>query len=59
MQKALHMMNVQLTNVLSNITGVTGMKIIRGIVSGNHDPQKLAQYRDYRCTCPGPTGTGW
>ena len=49
MQKALHMMNVQLTNVLSNITGVTGMKIIRGIVSGNHDPQKLAQYRDYRC----------
>ncbi len=48
MQKALHLMNVQLTNVLSNITGVTGMKIIRGIVSGNHDPQKLAQYRDYR-----------
>ena len=49
MQKALHMMNVQLTNVLSDITGVTGMKIVRGIVSGNHDPQKLAEYRDYRC----------
>lgn len=49
MQKALHMMNVQLTNVLSDITGVTGMKIIRGIVSGDHDPNKLAEYRDYRC----------
>ena len=50
MQKALHMMNVQLTNVLSDITGVTGLKIIRGIVSGDHDPQKLAEYRDYRCS---------
>ena len=49
MQKALHMMNVQLTNVLSDITGVTGMKIIRSIVSGDHDPQRLAEYRDYRC----------
>ena len=49
MQKALLMMNVQLTNVLSDVTGVTGMKIIRGIVSGDHDPHKLAQYRDYRC----------
>lgn len=49
MQKALHMMNVQLTNVLSDITGVTGMKIIRSIVSGDHDPQKLAHFRDYRC----------
>jgi transposase len=49
MQKALHMMNVQLTNVLSDVTGVTGMKIIRGIVSGDHNPTKLAQYRDYRC----------
>jgi len=38
MQKSLHMMNVQLTNVLIDITGVTGMKIIRGIVSGDHDP---------------------
>lgn len=50
MQKSLHMMNVQLTNVLSDITGVTGMKIIRGIVSGDHDPHKLAQYRDFRCS---------
>lgn len=49
MQKALLMMNVQLTNVLSDITGVTGLKIIRGIVSGDHDPKRLAEYRDYRC----------
>jgi hypothetical protein len=49
MQKALHQMNVQLTNVLSDITGVTGMKIIRDIVAGNHDPYQLATYRDWRC----------
>jgi transposase len=49
MQKALLLMNVQLTNVLSDTTGVTAMKIIRGIVSGNHDPHTLAQHRDYRC----------
>lgn len=49
MQKALHQMNVQLTNVLSDITGVTGMKIIRDIVAGNHAPQQLARYRDWRC----------
>lgn len=49
MQKALHMMNLQLTNVLSDITGVTGMKIIRDIVAGERDPQLLAGYRDKRC----------
>lgn len=49
MQKALHLMNLQLTNVISDITGVTGMKIIRSILGGNHDPQDLAQYRDGRC----------
>jgi transposase len=49
MQKALQQMNVQLTNVISDITGVTGMKIIRAIVAGEHDPVKLAQFRDPRC----------
>jgi transposase len=49
MQKALHLMNIQLTNVISDVTGVTGMKIIRSILAGNHDPQQLAQYRDGRC----------
>lgn len=49
MQKALQLMNVQLTQVLSDITGVTGMKIIRAIVAGVREPQQLAQYRDAAC----------
>jgi transposase len=49
MQKALHLMNIQLTNVISDITGETGMKIIRDIVAGRHDPVKLAQHRHPRC----------
>jgi len=49
MQKALQLMNLQLTNVISNITGQTGLLIIRAIVAGEHDPIKLAQYRDRRC----------
>jgi transposase len=49
MQKALMQMNVQLHHVVSDITGVTGMKIIRAIVAGNHDPATLAAYRDVRC----------
>ena len=49
MQKALHLMNLQLTNVLSDITGVTGMKIIRAIVDGEHNPEVLARHRDSRC----------
>jgi len=49
MQKALHLMNIQLTNVLSDITGITGMKIIRAIVAGERDREVLAGYRDKRC----------
>jgi transposase len=49
-QKALQQMNVLLTNVLSDITGVTGFRILRAIINGNHDPQQLAQYRDGRCS---------
>lgn len=49
MQKALAQMNVQLMLVLSDITGETGMQIIRAIVAGERDPQKLAQFRDRRC----------
>ena len=49
MQKALHLMNIQLDNVLRDITGETGMKILRGIVSGNHDPEALSKYRNFRC----------
>jgi transposase len=49
MQKALMQMNVQLHHVVSDITGVTGMGIIRGILAGVHDPAMLAQHRDIRC----------
>lgn len=49
MQKALESMNVKLTEVVSDITGVTGMGIIRAIVAGERDPQRLAQLRDCRC----------
>lgn len=49
MQKALFQMNIQLSNVLSDITGVTGMQIIRAIVAGQRDPKVLAKYRHYRC----------
>jgi transposase len=49
MQKALQLMNIQLTNVLSDISGVTGMKIIRAIVAGERDPQVLASFRHGQC----------
>lgn len=49
MQKALTLMNLRLSNVLSDITGVTGLKIIRAIVAGKRDPHYLAQFRDERC----------
>lgn len=45
MQKALEQMNLQLHKVISDISGVTGFKIIRAIVAGERDPQKLAQMR--------------
>lgn len=49
MQKALSQMNIQLHNVISDITGETGMMIIRAIVGGKRDPKLLASYRNYRC----------
>lgn len=49
MQKALSLMNLQLHNVLSDITGDTGMRIVRAIISGERDPKLLANYRDRRC----------
>ena len=51
-QKALTQMNIQLHNVLSDVTGVTGLKIIRAIVSGERDPKKLAGYRHKNCKNP-------
>lgn len=49
MQKALMLMNVQLHHVVTDITGVTGMKIIRAILDGVRDPKVLAEHRDVRC----------
>jgi transposase len=49
MQKALELMNVKLTEVLSDITGLTGMAIIDDIVAGKCDPHALAKHRHPRC----------
>jgi len=48
MQKALVEMNIQLTEVLSDVMGATGQAIIRAIVAGERDPKLLARYRDGR-----------
>jgi hypothetical protein len=49
MQKALQQMNLLLHHVVADITGLTGMTIIRAILAGERDPQLLAQHRDPRC----------
>lgn len=48
MQKALEQMNVQLHKVISDITGVTGMRIIQAILDGERDRLKLAALKDPR-----------
>ncbi len=48
MQKALTQMNLQLTNVISDIVGETGQKILRAIVAGERDSQVLAQMKNVR-----------
>jgi len=48
MQKALTQMNVQLANVISDVSGLTGQTIVRSIVAGEHDPRKLAELSDPR-----------
>jgi len=49
MHKALVQMNLQLNHVISDITGATGMNIIRAIVCGERNPTVLAKYRNIRC----------
>lgn len=49
MQKAMELMNIKLTYVLSDITGVTAMAIIRSILAGERNPTVLARYRDAKC----------
>jgi len=48
-QKALEQMNIKLTRVVSDVTGVTGLRIIRAILEGQRDPRALARLRDRRC----------
>ncbi len=48
MQKALTQMNIQLANVISDVVGDTGQRIVRSIIAGERDPQKLASMRDGR-----------
>jgi transposase len=49
MQKALEQMNVKLTEVVSDITGLTGRRIIEAILEGERDPHALARLRDPKC----------
>ena len=49
MQKALDQMNILLHRVVSDITGLTGSRIITAILAGERDPQKLAAFRDSHC----------
>src|ERR1700674_2478533 len=47
-QKAMTQMNIQLANVLSDVSGVTGQAIIKAILAGERDPHELAAFRDRR-----------
>ena len=48
MQKALTQMNIQLANVLSDVSGMTGQAIIKAILAGERDPHQLSGLRDWR-----------
>lgn len=48
MHKALEQMNIKITKVLSDITGVTGLKIINAILDGNRDFANIAACADPR-----------
>ena len=54
MQKALTEMNIMLHVVVSDITGQTGLRIVRSILAGERDPERLAQHRDPRCRASHP-----
>lgn len=51
-QKVLILMNIQLHNVISDITGYSGMRIIRAIIQGERNPDILVQYCDKRLKNP-------
>jgi len=48
MQKALTQMNIQLANVLSDVSGMTGQAIVKAILAGERDPYQLAALRNWR-----------
>ena len=50
MQKSLDQMNVRVHRAVSDISGTTGMAMIRAIVAGERDPHKLAGLRSERCS---------
>ena len=52
MEKALLEMNLQIQHVVSDLTGVTAMRILRAILAGERDGNKLAEMRDRRCRQP-------
>ena len=45
-EKALTTMNIRLANAISDVSGVTGMAIIRAILKGERDPRELAKLRE-------------
>lgn len=49
MKKALTEMNIRIDQAVTDVTGKTGMLIIRGILNGERDPEVLATMRDERC----------
>jgi transposase len=49
MQKALTQMNIKLQHVVSDVTGVTGLAIIKAILAGERNPEQLAKLRDRHC----------
>lgn len=49
MQKSMDQMNVRVHRAVSDISGTTGMAMIRAIVAGERDPRKLAELRNGRC----------
>ena len=49
MQKAMEQMNIKLSTVIRDVTGKSGMAIIRAIIGGNHAPRSLARLADRRC----------
>ena len=49
MQKALEQMNVKITNVLRDITGVSGLRMIRAIIRGERNAEELAKLADSNC----------